>query len=67
MEKKDQYKGCQSDADKIAHRLICPFKVQRDGIAKVIKFFHVDVETTNLSNSLHGMYPKHLMKNFNVF
>ena len=39
MKNKYRYKGCQPNADMNATHLMCPFIFQRDGIAKVIKFF----------------------------
>ena len=34
-----------------ATHLVSPFKFQRDGVAKVNKFFLIDLKTTNTSNS----------------
>ena len=63
MENKYQYKGHQPNSNMSATRLLCTFEFQTYGVAKVSKFFHVDMETTNTSNFWHGWNPKHMMKN----
>ena len=40
------------------------FEIQKDGVAKVNKFFTVAMMTTYTSNSQHEQNPKHLMKRF---
>ena len=58
MEKKYHYKRHQSNADMNATHLIGLSNfLQRDGVAKVNKFLHVDQEITNISNSQHGQNP----------
>jgi hypothetical protein len=48
--KKQEYKGHQTNANMNVAHLVRPYKFQRDGVAKVSKFFPVDLETTNTSN-----------------
>ena len=44
MENKYLYKECQPNANKNAAHLVCPFKFQRDDIAKVSKLFPIDLK-----------------------
>ena len=64
--KKHTRKRAISIRDDIRYECSSPclhFRIQRDGIAKVDKFFPIDMEATTTSNSRHGQNPKHLMKN----
>ena len=60
--KEYQYKGHQPNVNMNATHLVCFFKFQDDGIAKVNNFFHVDLKTP--THQICDMdKTKHLTKN----
>ena len=62
MDKKFQSKGHEPNANKNATRLVCPFKFQRDGVAKVKKSSFLIWRKPIYERPNMDEKPKHLTK-----